>query len=142
MQSLTKMKIYQLTSPAFDGYVEFVYNDAGLLDKMSIHANLSERQQVYLLKNMPRELIELDKLKSSTVTITEIKQEVTFEMFWEKYDDRVNSSKKRTMAKWGKMTPADRARAFWFIAKYFASIPSGTRKKFAETYLNAELWNN
>lgn len=136
------MKIYQLTSPAIDGYVEFVYNDAGLLDKMSIHAHLSERQQVYLLKNMPREIIELDKLKSSTVTITEIKQEVTFEMFWEKYDDRVNSSKKRTMSKWDKMSPADRARAFWFIAKYFASIPQGTRKKFAETYLNAELWNN
>jgi len=136
------MKIFQFTSTAFTGYVEFAFNDKGLLDKMSIHAQLSEPQQVYLLKNMPREIIELDKLKSSTVTITEIKQEVTFAMFWEKYDDRVNSSKKRTMARWDKMSPADRARAFWFIAKYFASIPAGTRKKFAETYLNAELWNN
>lgn len=136
------MITYQLTSPAFTGFVEFIFNNYGLLDKMDIHADLSEKQQIFLLKNMPREIGELDRLKSPTVTITEVKQEVTFDMFWERYDDKVNSSKKRTRQRWEKMTPADRARAYWYIGKYLGSIPPGTRKKFAETYLNAELWNN
>jgi len=136
------MKLFHLTSTAFEGFVQFQYNDIDLLEKMEIHADLSENQQVFLLRHMPREITELEKLRSDSSTITEIKQDITFEMFWEKYDDKVNSSKKRTVQKWNKMTPADRARAYWFISKYVASIPSGTRKKFAETYLNAELWNN
>lgn len=136
------MKIFHLTSTAFSGHVEFHFNDNTLLDKMEIHADLSEKQQVFLLQNMPREITELDRLKSPMATITEVKHEVTFEMFWEKYDDKVNSSKKRTLQKWEKMTPADRTRAFWFIPKYIGALPQGTRKKFAETYLNAELWNN
>lgn len=131
-----------LTSTAFTGYVEFQFNDQDLLIKMEIHAALSEQQQVYLLRHMPREITELQAMKSPTVSITEMKQDVTFDMFWIRYDDRMSSSKKRTMAKWDKMTPADRARAYWYIPTYFGSVPPGTRKKFAETYLNAELWNN
>lgn len=136
------MRTFHLTSTAFTGYVEFRFNQIGLLENMHIHADLTEKQQIFLLQNMPREVAELDRLKSPMATITEVKQEVTFEMFWERYDDKANSSKKRAIQKWNKMTPADRARAYWFIGKYFGSIPQGTRKKFAETYLNAELWNN
>lgn len=136
------MIVYHLTSTAFTGYVEFKFNNYGLLDSMNIHADLSEKQQIFLLQNMPREVAELDRLKSHMATITEVKHEVTFEMFWERYDDKLNSSKKRTFQKWNKMNPSDQARAYWFIGKYLGSLPQGTRKKFAETYLNAELWNN
>jgi hypothetical protein len=136
------MRIYHLTSIAFTGYVEFIFRDNDLLEKMEIHADLTDKQQIFLLKNMPRELVELGKLKTANVTIMEIKLEITFDMFWKKYDDVISSSKKRTLAKWDKMTPADRARAYHYIARYFSNIPYGTRKKYAETYLNAELWNN
>ena len=136
------MRIFHLTSIAFTGYIEFQFNDLGLLDKMNILAELGERQQVFLLRNMPREILELEKLKTANVTLTEIKQDITFDMFWDKYDDKINSSRKRALSKRERMNPTDRIRAFWFISKYFSSIPSGTRKKFAETYLYAELWNN
>ena len=136
------MKIFQLTSTSFTGYVEFHYGDNDLLDKMEVHADLSERQQVFLLKNMPREIPELDKLKSPTVTITEIDQEVTFEMFWNRYDEKIRSSKKKALAGWNKMSKASQVRAFRFISKYESNILPGTAKKYAETYLNAELWAN
>jgi len=74
--------------------------------------------------------------------VTEIDQNITFDKFWNRYDDKLNSSKKKTQVKWNKMPAAEQAKAFRYIGKYFASIPSGTRKKYAETYLNAELWNN
>ncbi len=136
------MKIFQLTSPTFTGYIEFIFNDNTLLESYGIHADLSEKQQIYILKNMPREIIELDKLKSGTVTITEINQEVTFEMFWNRYDEKIRSSKKKAMAGWNKMSKASQVRAFRFISKYESNILPGTAKKYAETYLNAELWAN
>jgi hypothetical protein len=138
------MTIYHFTSTTFTGYVEFRFTDADLLDKYEICADLSEAQQTFLLRHLPRDRAELRDLlaKSNAATLTEIKQVVTFEMFWTKYDDKINSSRKRTLQKWDKLTPADQARAYWYIDKYFGSIPPGTRKKFAETYLNAELWNN
>ena len=136
------MKIFQLTSQSFTGYIEFMFDDNTLLNSYAIHAELSESQQVYLLKNMPREIIELGKLKSSTVTITEIDQEVTFEMFWNRYDEKIRSSKKKALSGWNKMSKANQVRAFRFISKYESNILPGTAKKYAETYLNAELWAN
>ena len=109
---------------------------------MDNHAELSESQQIYLLKHMPRELSELDLLKTPNTTITELKKEVTFQMFWDLYDDKTTSSRSKTQKKWDKLTPADQARAYNYISRYFSQIPSGTRKKYAETYLNAELWAN
>ena len=136
------MKIYQLTSPTFNGYIEFVFDDNSLLSSYAIHAELSEKQQIYILKNMPREILELDKLKSNTVTLTEVNQEVNFDMFWNRYDEKIRSSKKKAMARWSKMTQGERLRAFRFISKYESNILPGTAKKYAETYLNAELWAN
>lgn len=136
------MKIFHLTSIAWTGYIEFVFSDNTLLEKWENHADLSEKQQIFLLKHLPREIPELDQLKTPNTTLTEVKEDITFEMFWARYDDKINSSRKRTLHKWNTMTPAERSRAYRYIARYFANVPTGTRKKYAETYLNAELWNN
>lgn len=136
------MKIYHLTSVKFTGYIEFQFNDNELLEKYQIYADLAENQQVYLLKNIPRETLELDKLKSEFVTITEINQDVTFDMFWTRYDEKIRSSKKKTIARWNKMSPGEQIRAYRFISKYESNILPGTAKKYAETYLNTELWAN
>ena len=136
------MKTFHLTSDHFTGYIEFTFADNDLLEKMEIHAELSEQQQIYLLKHMPREILELDKLKSSTVTITEMNQDVTFDMFWNRYDEKLRSSKKKALSKWNKMSKGEQLRAFRFITKYESNILPGTAKKYAETYLNAELWAN
>jgi hypothetical protein len=136
------MIVYHLTSIAWTGYIEFVFNDNQLLESWSNHAILSEGQHIYLVKHLPREIAELDNIKTEFTTLTEMKENITFDIFWIRYDDKINSSKKKTLIKWNKMTPADRARAFHFIPRYFANIPFGTRKKYAGTYLNDELWNN
>jgi hypothetical protein len=136
------MKVFHLTSVTFTGHIAFQFNDNDLLEKYEINADLSEKQQIYLLKHMPREILELDNLKSSTVTITEINQDVTFEEFWNRYDEKIRSSKKKSISKWNRMSQGERLRAYRFITKYESSIPQGIAKKYAETYLNAELWAN
>jgi hypothetical protein len=139
------MKHYQLISSSFEGFVDIYFNENGLLTEFSTKgATLSESQQLWILKHMPRELAELQQLigSSTTAKLVEIKNEISFEMFWDRYDDKQLSSKKRTESKWNKLSQAERQKAYNYIGNYFASIPSGTRKKYAETYLNAELWNN
>lgn len=139
------MKHYQLTSDAITGFVDFFFDDMGYLVKFDIsQAELSQEQQIFILKKLPREIEELQNVigKSPSAKLTEIKFEVTFEAFWNKYDDKQMSSRKKTLLKWNKMSDTDRLKAFNFISLYFSGIAPGTRKKYAETYLNAELWNN
>lgn len=139
------MKHYQLTSVAFDGAVDMFFDDAGTLLKLDITgAILSKKQQEWILREMYPELSELKRQlsESGTAKITEVTTEVTFEMFWDRYDDKINSSRKRTMQKWNRMTKTDQLRAYNYINRYLNNLPSGTRKKYAETYLNSELWNN
>jgi len=135
---------YILTSDKFKGEVLFEFTDLILSKYETSGAELSEQQMIYTAKHIPRELAEaIDWFaRSKSAKFTEIKQEITFDMFWIRYDDKVNSSKKKTEIKWNKMRISERIKAFEYIPAYFRSIPYGTRKKYAETYLNAELWNN
>ncbi|HNW71165.1 MAG TPA: hypothetical protein PKI01_12225 [Bacteroidales bacterium] len=139
------MKHYQLTSVAFAGAVDLFFDDAGMLQKFDMTgATLSQPQQEWILREMQPNLSDLkvQLADSGTAKITEVTTEVTFDMFWNKYDDKINSSRKRAQQKWNKMTKTDQIRAYGFIGKYLANLPTGTRRKYAETYLNAELWDN
>lgn len=136
---------YLLTSTAWPGEIEIVYNDLQLLvSHDTSRADLSENQQLWFLKNLPRELCELQQLidKSTSATLTEVKDEITFEKFWSRYDEKLRSSKKKALKVWNRLTEADQIKAYKFISKYEQSIPNGVAKKYAETYLNVELWNN
>jgi hypothetical protein len=139
------MKIYTLTSTAFDGEVLFEFDHAGYLVKFDTGAaNLSEQQQLWLLKKMPRHLAHIKQVlgDSDTASLTEVKEDITFDQFWNRYDEKVRSSKKRSQAIWNRMSKTQRLKAFRYIGKYEINIPNGVAKKYAESYLRAELWNN
>jgi hypothetical protein len=138
---------FSLTSPNFTGEVLFEFVN-GKLAKFDIStAVLNERQHAVLARNLP---VTLDGVKawmarSRNATFIEIVKDVTFEMFWKRYFQgrpADNSSKKRTRIKFEKMTKAEQVKAFGYIGRYLAQIAPGTVPKHAETYLNAELWNN
>lgn len=139
------MRRFILTSDAFTGEVEFIFNDSGLLESFTTGtAQLSEPQQIFILKELPRELSEVQKViaKSVSAKLTEVSQEVTFEMFWNRYDEKTRSSRKTAETVWKRMSEKNRNKAYWFIPKYISSILPGVHKKYAETYLRQELWNN
>jgi hypothetical protein len=140
------MKTYLLTSTKWAGEIELRYDDGGWLTGYDYRAELSEEQRAWFLNYMPRRLIDLQPMVKTTHTakLTEMpEKEVTFGMFWERYDDAATSSRKRTLKKWEKMAKSEQIKAYRHIYTYFAAISRGnTRKKYAETYLNDELWNN
>ena len=137
---------YHVTSELFEGFIEYEFSEDDILLKRFdlTEANLTEKQQIWFLKHQPRDLAELDELikNHKTLTIKEVPLIVDFNMFWLKYDHKIASSKKKTEKIWDKMSDNDKAAAYLYIGKYFRSIPHNCNKKNAETYLNAEQWNN
>lgn len=140
------MKNYRIISTAFEGEVLVSYDDKGLLLKCdTTGATLSEEQQVFFLRNMPISIGALQGMMqiSKTTKLEEVQErEIDFETFWKRYDEKIRSSKKKTEKIWQRLSATDRNKAYYFITKYEMSIPNGVAKKYAETYLNAELWNN
>lgn len=139
------MKHFKLTSEAFAGSVDIYFSDNGQLSGFDTEgASLSEKQQKWILLNMPIHIDELQRIigTSPTARLTEIVQDITFEMFWNRYDDKVVTSKKRTRIAWNKLSNLDQVKAYNYIQRYFLNLPGGTRKKYPESYLNSFMWNN
>jgi len=135
--------IYHITSTSWTGYIELEFNSIGLMIRSDItQAVLNEAQQIWFLKNC-RELSELQRvIKGTSATLTEVKLEVTFDLFWNRYDEKIRSSKKKSLTTWNRLRKDDQVKAYQYIKKYEQSMAPGVAKKYAETYLNAELWNN
>lgn len=138
-------RIFILTSTQFEGDVILEFNEQDRIARFDMTAaKLSVQQQDYILNGLPKEASEIERLilHSKTARLTEINRDITFEMFWDKYNEKVRSSRKRAQTKWIKMKKSEQIKAYNFISKYESNILPGTEKKYAETYLNAELWNN
>lgn len=144
------MKTYLFTSIAFEGDVLFKFDDADRLLTYDVTgAKLNIEQMVWLTEKLPRTLNELKAIlkASKGAKLTEQKkQNWTFEQFWFLPDGRPrwpsNSSKKRTLKKWGQYSQRERDKAANYMETYIRNIPDGVSMLYAETYLNKELWNN
>lgn len=136
---------YSLTSTQFIGEVILSFDQQGYLvmyDRSS--AEMSETQVAWLVDELPRRIEDLQKVlgSSKTAKLTEVSQVIDFELFWDRYDEKIRSSRKRTLAKWNKLSKTDQIKAYKFISRYESHLLPGTAKKYASTYLNDELWNN
>ena len=137
------MKTYIVTSDKFTGEIEFRYNDIGQLVGYDNRADFAAEQHKWLLSRFPvmsGMLIQVAAPMGGKAT--EIKIELTFEMFWKQYfagREKDNSSRKRAEAKWDRMSKAEQSKAYAYINKYMSRITHVP--KHAETYLNSELWN-
>jgi hypothetical protein len=142
---MKEQSTWHLTSPKFTGEITLIYDQELRLSSMKISADLTGVQHSWFTSNLPPTLPELKKMlkdSHSEAVLTQVKFQPTFDQFWNLYDDKQLSSKKRAGVKWHSMPKNEQLKAYNYIQTYFSGIPSGTRKKFAETYLNAELWNN
>lgn len=140
------MKTYIFTSDKFTGEIEYRFNERDLLVGFDIRAQFSNEQYSWTYANMPVTSLDMHDLtiKVPCSKFVEIKVELTFAQFWKQYfagRGKDNSSKKRAEAKWNRMSHGEQAKAYAYINKYMSKISYGTQPKYAETYLNSELWN-
>lgn len=143
------MKTYLLQSSRFDGHVLFEFNDEGLLVRYDLtEATLNEEQTVFILQKLPKTIDAIQTVLGNSKEAKLILQKVvavTFDMFWfDKGRARwpQNSSKKKCLTWWNRSKQTERDKAYNYLPAYEKNIPAGTARKYAETYLNAELWNN
>ena len=138
------MKTFLMTSPAWKGDIKLQYNDMDMLLSCDLqNAQLNQQQHLWFLKRIPTGLDDLKLLiANSTAKLHEVNQEITFDTFWKRYNDKDRSSKKKTEKIWNRLSVADQVKAYVYISTYESNRPKGTEKKYAETYLNAEMWNN
>lgn len=140
------MKTYLLTSKRFTGAVSFRFDDEGYLVSYDMtEAELDEAQKLFILKKLPRhiDLIRqvLGKSRDAKLQIQKVAK-VTFDMFWDAYGEKTRSSKKKSLQIWNRFSQAKRDRAYNFIERYERNLLGGTAKKYAETYLRSEIWEN
>lgn len=138
------MRKFELTSPAFEGCVTYGFDDTTdrlvMVDMSSVP--LSAELWNCIWSNLPATSKAMGKVKGRTGVITELVEDITFDMFWQRYDDKARSSKVKTQRAWDKMPEREQVKAYQFIPRYFQSIPPGVCKKYATTYLSDQLWNN
>lgn len=136
--------IYRFTSQKFSGAVVFEFDDAGNCIRFDVsEAELDFAQKSWILSAMRFNIDEFKKrLATKTTKLSMVKINATFEMFWDRYDEKVRSSRKKALLKWNRMSQIQRDLAYDYIFTYERNLLPGTAKKYAESYLNAELWNN
>jgi hypothetical protein len=138
--------VYIMSGTTFKGAITFQFNPEGLLLKYDCsEATMSKEQLEWLTEQLPRTLKELKQVltKAKGAKLQKLPpQTVDFEIFWSKYNEKVRSNKKRSLKIWTKLTKTEQLKAFLFIDQYDRNIPNGVARKYCETYLNAELWNN
>lgn len=133
---------YIMTSSTLDGEVEFTFTHDGKLRSIVFQCEATEKQYNYIFAAKPHNLEQMKHLIDTTRYATFVKevQELTFQMFWDKYNEKEHSSKKKAEIRWNNMPKSARIKAFNYIAKYKFNLPADVRLKYAETYLNSEIW--
>ena len=121
------------------------YNEDGFLVKYELEAgDLKEDHLLFISKIFPYNLNRLEKgLKTiPNIDVREIEEDLSFDAFYDKYAHKVS---KRSVSEkiWNKMPDIERAKAIKFIDIYDTNIrKTGVNKRYPETYLNSEIWNN
>ena len=136
------MSKYLLTFPGIEGEIEFVYDDGEILQSVTFSGNFPIDMRGAILRMAPTTPERLQSINWKTGVVTPIEAMVTFEMFWDRYNDKARSSKVKTERVWNKMPEGERTKAYRYINRYKSSIPQGVCMKYATTYLNDQMWNN
>lgn len=141
---MKEIKRFELTSQHFEGYVVYSY-DTETQRLVSVDATglqASTEMFNWIWSHIPYQIDKLKYLTGKTGKIVEVIEDLTFDMFWNKYNDKARSSKVKTQRYWDRMSKKEQRNAYDYIQRYFNSIPQGVCKKYATTYLNDQLWNN
>lgn len=122
------------------------FNQEGMLVSAELVAGLFQIEHFQrLFKMFPYTITRLQKwkeMKLPNVIIRQTEEDLSFERFYELYDNKFGK-KKKSQAIWEQMANVERAKAIAFIPRYKTHlITSGQNQKYAETYLNQEPWNN
>lgn len=138
------MRRFIITSPKFTGSVELIYNSDGMLDGIDFSKLPSNPFNRNRFKEViPIALANLETaFKETLCTIVEAAFEITFDMFWSRYNKKINKS--RCLPLWDKLNKTEQVKAWQGIEGYeaFLKATPWRTKCDPETYIRNKMWEN
>lgn len=137
------MRRFLITSTKFRGQAEAIYNDNETLCKLDCGDTDMDARTVHLFKNaIGATIAEMAVRFSSDTVVIEADYEVSFDMFWKKYNKKINKS--RCILLWNKLNKTMQVQAYFGIEAYdkFLKKESWRSKADPETYLRNKYWEN
>lgn len=132
------IKTYQYFSNGFNCNVELTYKD-GLLQRVEVENPQEEKSPEKWAKFPIREAEALDTFRSNKVPFTEIHRQITFVMFWEKFDYKVDRMEAERL--WNKLDKISQSEAYDHLPAYFAHLKlNNIARKYAKTYIRQKVW--
>ncbi|MBA4196564.1 MAG: hypothetical protein C0459_03320 [Chitinophaga sp.] len=132
-------------SSKFEGTAEVLYNTQGLLSKIDLTQCIMHGETIKQFKAVVPCFIELfleGKWCGADTTVVEDELQITFEMFWLKYNKKIN--KKRAEAIWNKLSKTEQVKSYYGIEPYDKYLKENKWRSKADpdTYLRNEMYNN
>lgn len=111
------MKKFILTSPRFIGSIIFAFNEEGILITYINETDLAAEGLNWMLSFLPNHVDHLAPLgKKITGKIEEVPMDISFEAFWEAYNQKIN--KKRCIDLYKKLSDTDKPLCVMAIKAY------------------------
>src|SRR5687768_298756 len=131
---------YIITSPKSSGEIVLEYALNGYLTHYSNSIVMSEEAFKIWFKAMPVWKDYVPKIKENVnlkhLIITEVKQDLSFTLFWETYNYKIGKKAKAEKL-WNALSEADKVLVFENIKayNYYLTIKQNQDKQYPETYL-------
>lgn len=130
-------KKFSLLHPKIEGEIIYEFEDEYLYG-FKINASGLETNQIRaILTRLPLTRDMLSKVTTNaSAKIVEVKEDITFDEFWDAYDHKVGN-KSRAMKLFNGLSEGEKQAALTFIPKYNRFVnEKRINKLYAETYLN------
>ncbi|MBL7902919.1 MAG: hypothetical protein JNK73_13060 [Bacteroidia bacterium] len=131
------IRIFQYYSSGMQSNIKLSYND-GFLCAVEIDEpkEIKEDKAHFIV----REEFFLKLCKHHNIAVTEVEREVSFEMFWERYNYKA-SGRIPALKAWEKLTKAEQISAYDYIPAYLGHLKmSKTAPKYGSSYLNSKIY--
>lgn len=138
------MRKFIITSPNYTGEAHVIYGlDNSLITLDYSRAELTVNQAQLMKDAVPVVFYPqsfLESFQNLPVTVVEGTYELTFDMFWDKYDHKIN--RKRCEPLWEKLGKTKQVKAYHGITPYdnHLALNKWKTKANPETFLKEEYW--
>jgi len=135
------MRQFNITFPGIPGHIIVVYNNDSLDVIDFRNCTISSLSKVKFKEQIPVDLKALETAFKNA-TIVEAEVAVSFEMFWNVYNKKIN--KIRCTPLWNKLSKTEQVAAFMGVKKYdrYLQRENWRTKADPESYLRNRMWEN
>ncbi len=137
------MKRFLITSPRYEGEAVLYFNADGLLQKIDCSfTNMDAATIGHFKKAAPVNMDDLTKAFLHPTIVVESEYQISFDMFWKKYDHKFNRPRAEQL--YNRLSKTEKVLAYFGLDKYHKYLRKNPlqAKLHPDTYLRNKAWLN